>query len=62
MIEKMSIDNIKRVPSKKTKNITHNLNLSFEIGTSHMYPTDTNESVLKGVKYGVDTRAQNDTK
>ena len=37
------------------------MNLSFEIGTSHIYPTDNNEAVLEDVKYGLDARAQNDT-
>ena len=57
----MSINNTNRVPSKNTTNITHNVNLLFEIGTSHIYPTDTDKAVLKDMKDGVDTRAQNDT-
>ena len=56
----MSINNTNRVPSKNATNITHNVNLSFDIGTSHIHSTDTNEAVLKDVEYGVDTRAQND--
>ena len=37
------------------------MNLSFEIGTSHIYPTDTNETALEDAKDGVDPYAQNDT-
>ena len=62
MIGKMRINNTNRVPLKNAPTITHNVNLSFEIGTSHVYPTDTNETVLEDVEDGVDARAQNDTK
>ena len=36
------------------------MNLSFKIGTSHIYLTDTNGTALEDVKDGVDARAQND--
>ena len=56
----MSIDNTNKVPSNNATNITHTVNLSFEIGTSYIYPNDNNEAVLEDVKNGVDARVQND--
>ena len=50
-----------KVPTNNAKNIMYNSNFSLEIGTYHIYPTDTNEALLKDVKDGVDTCAQNDT-
>ena len=37
------------------------MDLSFEIGSSHIYSTDTNENLLEDANDGVDFRAQNDT-
>ena len=42
-------------------NFNDNVNLSFEIGTSHIYPTDTNETLLEDAKDGVEACTQNDT-
>ena len=61
MIVKTSINNTNRVPSENAPTITHNVNLSFDIGTSHIFPTDTNETLLEDANDGVDFRAQNDT-
>ena len=49
-----------RVPSKNVATITHNVNLSFDIRTSHIYPTDTNKTVFEDVNDGVEVRTQND--
>ena len=61
MICKININNTNRVPSKNATTVTHNVNLSFNIGTSHIYPTDKNEILLEDVKDGVKARTQNDT-
>ena len=37
------------------------MNISFEIGTRLIYPTDTNETLLEDVNDGVEARAQNHT-
>ena len=37
------------------------MNLSFEIGTSHIYPNDNNGTVLNDVKDGNNSSAHNDT-
>ncbi len=55
------MNNTNKVPSNNSTNITHNVNLPFDIGTSHIYPNDNNEAVLKDVKDGKNARAQNDT-
>ena len=47
---------------KYTAMITHNVNLSFDIGTGHIHPTDTNKPVFEDVKGGVEVRAQNKDK
>ena len=58
----MIIDNTNRVPLKNaTTNITHSVNLSFEIGTSHIYSTDANEAVTEDMKDGLEARVYNDT-
>ena len=61
MIGKMSINNTKRVSLKNATTITHNSNILFEIGTSHIYPTDNNECSLEDMKDGVDDRTYNGT-
>ena len=61
MIGKMSVNNMNRISSKNVTTITHNINILFEIGTSHMYLIDTNETLLEDVRAGVETHAQNNT-
>ena len=53
----MSINNTNRAPSKHATNISINLNLSFEIETSHVYSSDKNKAVFEDVKDGIDTCA-----
>ena len=60
MIDEMSMNNTNKVPYNNETNTTHNVNLSFEIGTSHIYPNDKNEAVLADVKDGKNARTQND--
>ena len=57
----MTTNNSNKVPSNNATNITHNVNLSFEIGTSHIYPNNNNEDVLDDAKDGQNSSAQNDT-
>ena len=61
MIGKISIENTNRVPSKNATDITHNVNLSLEIATSHIYSTDIHKAILEDVKDGVNTHAHNNT-
>ena len=61
MIGKISINNMKRFPSNNAPTISHNVNLSFDIGTSHIYATDTDATLFEDVNDGVDTHTQNDT-
>ena len=61
MIGKIISNDTNRVPSKNATTRTHNVNLSFEIGTSHIYPTDTNKILLEDVNDGIEARVQNDT-
>ena len=61
MIGKMIINNTNRVILKNTLKITHKLNLSLEIGTRHIYTTDTHVTLLEDTHDGVDSRAQNGT-
>ena len=53
MTDKMIINNTIKVPSNNATNITHNVNLWCEIGSSHILPPDNNEAVLEDVKDGV---------
>ena len=61
MIGEMSSNNTNRFPSKNATTIIHNVNLSFEIRTSQIYQSNTNETLLEYVKDGTKVRAQNDT-
>ena len=45
----MVMNNTNKVPSNNPTNITHNVNLSFEI-SSRIYPNDNNEAVVKDLK------------
>ena len=49
------------VPTNAATNITHNVNLSFEIGTTHVTPTENNEIAIKDVNDENDSSAHNDT-
>ena len=60
MTDKMSMNNTNKVPSNNATNITHNVNLSFDIGARHIYLTDNDEALLKDVKDGKNASAQND--
>ena len=42
MTVELQMNNSSKVPSNTATNITHNVNLSFEIGTSHIHSTDNN--------------------
>ena len=61
MTVKLRMNNSSKVLSNTATNITHNVNLSFEIGTSHIYPRDNNGSVIKDVNDDNNSSAQNDT-
>ena len=56
----MSFNHTNGVPLKNAVMITYNVNLSFEMGTSHIYPTDTNETVFKDVKDVVEARTRDE--
>ena len=57
----MTIHDSNKVPSNNAANITHNVNLSFEIGTSHIYPNHKNGTAINDVKDGNNSSAPNDT-
>ena len=61
MTVELQMNNLSKVPSNTATNITHNVNLSFEIGTSHIHPTENNGTAIKDVNNDNNLSAQNDT-
>ena len=61
MTVELRMNNSSKVPSNTATNITHNVNLSFEIGTSHIHPRDNNGTVIEDVNDDNNSSAQNDT-
>ena len=56
----MSNDRRTKHPSNNGTNITHNVNLSFEIGTSHISNGETRENLNVKPNDGEDYRARNE--
>ena len=55
------MNNLSKVPSNTATNITHNVNLSFDIGTSHIHPSENNGTTIEDVIDDNNSSAQNDT-
>lgn len=55
------MNNRSKVPSNPATNITHNVNLSFEIGTTHMNPTENNRTTIEDVNDPKNSSEHNDT-
>ena len=53
----MRFNQDKSVPSKTATTITHNVNLSFEIGTSHIGLSETTQRITEEVQNGGEARA-----
>ena len=60
MTVKLQMNNSSKVPTNAATNITHNVNLSFEIGTSHVNPTENNGTTIEDVNDENNSSAEND--
>ena len=49
MTVEMRMNTSSKVPTNAATNITHNVNLSFEIGTTHVNPTENNSATIEDV-------------
>ena len=61
MTVKLQMNNSSKVPTNAATNITHNVNLSFEIGTTHVNPTENNGTTIEDVTDAKNSSRPNDT-
>ena len=57
----MRMNTSSKFPTNAATNITHNVNLSFEIGTTHVTPTENNEIAIEDVMDANNSSEHNDT-
>jgi hypothetical protein len=60
MTVEFRMNNLSKVPTNAATNITHNVNLSFEIGTTHVNPTENNGTTIEDVNDENNSSAEND--
>ena len=61
MTVELQMNNSSKVPSNTATNITHNVNLSFEIGTTHVNPTENDGTAIEDVTDANNSSEHNDT-
>ena len=61
MTVELQMNQSSKFPSNTATNITHNVNLSFEIGTTHVNPTENNGTTIEDVNDANNSSQHNDT-
>ena len=61
MTVELQMNQSSKFPSNTATNITHNVNLSFEIGTTHVNPTENNGTTIEDVNDPNNSSQHNDT-
>lgn len=61
MTVELQMNNSSKVPTNAATNITHNMNLSFEIGITHVNPTENNGTTIEDVNDDNNSSRHNNT-